>query len=109
MILRAFYDFQYISLVLARTNMAEKPKKKLVPKSRSIEEDKNNWINNTVWLEVSGVIHSRHIGELSRQTWIRNNSFLKNRKKPTRVLSTRTVIVQVRSEYVVGYPLSHRP
>ena len=46
MILPAFYDFQYISLVLARTNMAEKPKKKLVPKSRSIEEDKNNWINN---------------------------------------------------------------
>ena len=46
MILRAFYDIQYISLVLARTNMAEKPKKKLVPKSRSIEEDKNNWINN---------------------------------------------------------------
>ena len=49
-----FYDFQYISLVLARTNMAENPKKKLVPKSRSIEEDKDknnltNWINNIIY------------------------------------------------------------
>ena len=41
-----FYDFQYISLVLARTNMAETPQKKLVPKSRSIEYDTNKWINN---------------------------------------------------------------
>ena len=32
MILPVFYDFQYIYLVLARTNMAENPKKKLATK-----------------------------------------------------------------------------
>ena len=32
MILPVFYDFQYIYLVLARTNMAENPKKKLAHK-----------------------------------------------------------------------------
>ena len=43
---------------------------------------------NNVPSGVSGVIHSLYIGELSRQIWIRYNSFLKNRKKSAQVLST---------------------
>ena len=52
------------------------------------------WRNNTV--------HSRYIGGLSRQIWIRNNSFLKNHKKSTRIRilysNTRTVL----STYYMG-------
>ena len=40
--------------------------------------------DNNVPSGVSGVIHSRYIGELSRQIWIRYNSFLKNRKNSAR-------------------------